>query len=243
MMENVPGLAVRGKWRLDAFLRGLRKLGYEPTVQILQVADYGVPQFRRRLVVLAGRGFKISMPAPTHSRGGKSGLPKWRTVREAIARMPKPVRFDFLRKRRLSPLSVDWHVVRAMSPVNERRLRAAKPGKRWWRSIPAALRPACHKGEYRGFGNVYGRMRWSEVSPTITAGCTTFSKGRFGHPQAHRTISIREAALLQTFPPSYVFETTRIDQACNIIGNALPCDFASVLAAQCRKALTAQKRA
>lgn len=233
MMENVPGLAARGKWRLDAFIRGLRKLGYEPTVQILQVADYGVPQFRRRLVVLAGRGFEIPMPSPTHSRDGKNGLPKWRTVRQTIARMPKPIRLDVLRKRHLSPLSVDWHVVRAMSPENERRLRAAKPGKRWWRSIPAALRPSCHKGEYRGFGNVYGRMRWNEVSPTITGGCTTLSKGRFGHPQAHRTISIREASLLQTFPGDYVFNTTHIDQVCNIIGNALPCDFATAVASQC----------
>lgn len=243
MMENVPGLAIRGKWRLDTFLRGLRKLGYEPTTEVLQVADYGVPQYRRRLVVLAGQGFKIPMPGPTHSRDGRNGLAKWRTVRQTIAGMPKPIRFDVLRQRRISPLSVDWHVVRAMSPENERRLRAAKPGKRWWRSIPASLRPICHKGEYRGFGNVYGRMRWNDVAPTITAGCATLSKGRFGHPQAHRTISIREAALLQTFPRDYIFQTVRIDQACNIIGNALPCDFASVLAKQCRTALASQQKA
>ncbi len=206
-------------------------------MQILQVADYGVPQFRRRLVILAGHGFEIPMPAPTHSREGKNGLPRWRTVRETIARMPKPVRFDALRKQHLDPVNVDWHVVRAMSPKNELRLRAAKPGKGWWRSIPTRLRPPCHKGTYRGFGNVYGRMRWNEVSPTITAGCTTLSKGRFGHPQANRTISIREAALLQTFPPDYLFDTIRVDQACNIIGNALPCDFATALASQCRKSI------
>ena len=235
MMENVPGLAARGKWRLDGFLRGLRKLGYQPTMQILQVADFGVPQFRKRLVILAGLGFEIPMPAPTHSREGKNGLLKWRTVRQTIARMPKPVRFDVLRQQRLDPVNVGWHVIRAMSPENVLRLRASKPGKRWWRSIPARLRPACHKGTYRGFGNVYGRMRWNEVSPTITGGCTTLSKGRFGHPQANRTISIREAALLQTFPQDYVFDTIRIDQCCSIIGNALPCDFASVLASQCHR--------
>jgi DNA (cytosine-5)-methyltransferase 1 len=234
MMENVPGLAIRGKWRLDKFLRGLRRLGYLPTTKVLQVADYGVPQFRRRLVVLAGLGFEIPMPEPTHSRDGKNGLPKWRTVREAISGLPRPVRFDELRRNKTPPQKVAWHVVRAISPENEARLRAAKPGKRWW-TIPSRLRPSCHKGKYRGFGNVYGRMRWGDVSPTITGGCTTLSKGRFGHPQANRTISIREAALLQTFPKGYVIATSRIDQACSIIGNALPCDFAAVLARQCHR--------
>lgn len=94
--------------------------------------------------------------------------------------------------------------------------------------------PSC---SYLGFRNVYGRMEWDEISPTITSGCTTFSKGRFGHPEEDRTISVREAALLQTFPLDYKIDTQYIDAACSIVGNALPCSFAEALARQCRESL------
>jgi DNA (cytosine-5)-methyltransferase 1 len=80
-------------------------------------------------------------------------------------------------------------------------------------------------------------MSWDDVSPTITAGCTTLSKGRFGHPEEHRTISALEAALLQTFPADYVFSCPYMEYVCGMIGNALPCDFAKALAAQCAAAL------
>lgn len=89
----------------------------------------------------------------------------------------------------------------------------------------------------KGFSNVYGRMSWDQPSVTITAGFTTFSKGRFGHPEEDRTISVREAALLQTFPPDYFFDTQFMDHVCDIIGNALPCDFAEVLARKVYKAI------
>lgn len=241
MMENVPGLETRGRYRFSRFLNGLRKLGYLPEWKTLQVADYGVPQFRRRLVVLAGRGFKISMPDPTHSFDGK-GLPAWKTVREAIGGMPKPISFGIVRRKKLPIDTTEWHVVREISDDNQARLRAARAGKSWW-SIPSHLRPDCHKGEYRGFGNVYGRMKWNEVSPTITGGCTTLSKGRFGHPQALRTISVREAALLQTFPRDFIFRTEQMDQACEMIGNALPCDFAEALSRHCLKLISKHRAA
>src|SRR5581483_8615457 len=112
------------------------------------------------------------------------------------------------------------------------------PGKPW-RSIPKRLRPQCHQDKEAGFSNVYGRMRWDTICPTITGGCTTLSKGRFGHPEQDRTISVREAALLQSFPADYVFDTPFMEYACNIVGNALPCDFAEVLACQCAEALKA----
>ena len=83
-------------------------------------------------------------------------------------------------------------------------------------------------------------MEWDKPSPTITGGCTTFSKGRFGHPEANRTISVREAALLQTFPKKYKFDTPYIDRVCNIVGNALPCKFAEILSKQCYDAILAQ---
>ena len=131
----------------------------------------------------------------------------------------------------------DWHVVRSLSALNIERLKAAIPGESWT-SIPEHLRPKCHRGGYKGFSNVYGRMEWSQPSPTITGGCTTFSKGRFGHPEGNRTISVREAALLQTFPRDYRLEVPYMEDVCNVIGNALPCDFAEELAKQCYLALS-----
>jgi len=235
MMENVPGLANRGKELLEPMLERLASLGYEPEMGVLQVADYGVPQFRKRLVLLAGKGFTISLPSPTHSRSGTSA-PKWKTVREAIGGMPTPPTLSQAKANAPFP-PVNWHVVRDLSPQNMVRLRSAKPGT-GWRNIPEELRPNCHKGDYYGFSNVYGRMTWDDVSPTITGGCTTFSKGRFGHPEEDRTISVREAACLQTFPDDYIFDTPYMDHVCNIIGNALPCLFAEILSRSCFEALS-----
>lgn len=231
MMENVPGLMRKGH-RLYQKLKGtLRDMGYELTEGVLEVADYGVPQFRRRLVLLGGLGFPIELPKPTHTNDGDDGLPQWRTVKDAIGKMDRPVTLSAA-KRQGPVEESDWHIVRDLSPANKRRIAAARPGKSW-AAIPEELRPACHQGDYKGFSNVYGRMRWNEPSPTITGGCTTFSKGRFGHPKARRTISVREAALLQTFPEDYHFDVPYMEHACNIVGNALPCDFAEAVSREC----------
>src|SRR5206468_12918252 len=117
-------------------------------------------------------------------------------------------------------------------------LRYATPGAHW-KKIPKRYRPDCHQDKKAGFSNVYGRMKWDEVSPTITAGCTTLSKGRFGHPEEDRTLSAREAALLQTFPSDYVFSSPYMEYVCEMIGNALPCHFAAVLAESCANAIHA----
>ena len=136
----------------------------------------------------------------------------------------------------------DWHVVRDLSSRNLERLRASSAGATW-QKIPERLRPACHRDGYLGFTNVYGRMKWDRPAPTITAGCTTFSKGRFGHPDADRTISVREAALLQTFPLGYRLDTPYMDHVCNMIGNALPCDFAEAVSRQCAQQLRSHSAA
>ena len=237
MMENVPGLAQRGHPLLDRFLADLQDLGYCPTVQVLQVADYGVPQYRRRLVLLAGHGFAIPMPAATHTRKGESGQPRWRTVRDALQETIKsaPLTLQEARRRRVVT-QANWHLVRTLSAQNRLRIRHAQAGRNW-STIPEELRPPCHRNGYDGFSNVYGRMTWDAVAPTITGGCTTLSKGRFGHPEEDRTISVREAALLQTFPLDYKIATPYMEYACNIIGNALPCVFAEAVARQCHKFL------
>jgi DNA (cytosine-5)-methyltransferase 1 len=235
MMENVPGLAQKGKRLFNKLLRTLRENGYIVEWDILQVADYGIPQNRRRLVLTAGHGFRIPLPEPTHSRDGSGKKKPWKTMRSAIFGLQPPVTLAEA-SRRGGPLRFNWHVIRNISEQNKRRLRKAQPGKSWTR-IPKRLRPKCHGDRAAGFGNVYGRMSWNQVAPTITGGCTTPSKGRFGHPSGARTISVREAALIQTFPPNYIFDTPFMDQACNMVGNALPCDFAEILAKACACAL------
>jgi len=239
MMENVPGLAQRGKHLFQPVLDKLSDLGYQVTVGVLQVADYGVPQFRRRLVLLAGHGFSIPMPSPTHSNG-REDMPQWKTVRDAISHFSSPISFSEAKRLGKVP-SRSWHIVRDLSQQNVARLQAAKPGDSWDK-IPEHLRPSCHRGGYKGFPNVYGRMEWDKVSPTITGGCTTLSRGRYGHPEEDRTISAREAATLQTFPSEYIFDTLYMDSVCNIIGNALPCEFARHVSTQCLNALLSNRK-
>jgi DNA (cytosine-5)-methyltransferase 1 len=86
-------------------------------------------------------------------------------------------------------------------------------------------------------------MSWDQLPVTITGGCTTLSKGRFGHPSELRTISVREAARIQTFPDDYIFDTPFMEYACEMVGNALPCDFAEMLAASVAEQLRARQRA
>ena len=231
MMENVPGLTQKGKSLYRQLRARLEALDYRLTEGILQVADYGVPQFRRRFVLLGGLGFEITLPDPTHSVSRTDDLEPWRTVRDVIEGMPEPVTLAEAKGKGAVERS-DWHIVRQLSALNIERIKAARAGKTW-KHIPEHLRPACHRDGYDGFTNVYGRMEWDRPSPTITGGCTTFSKGRFGHPSANRTISVREAALLQTFSPDYRLDTPYMDYVCNIVGNALPCDFAEAISRQC----------
>ena len=228
MLENVPGLAGRGRPLLDALIADLQEDGYLVNWSILQVADFGVPQTRRRLVLLAGKGFFIPMPDPTHSQHAREGLPTWRTLRDALTIDAAPVRID--EAMAMGGFhTANWHVIRKLGEANLARLHHAVPGKGRG-ALPKELRPECHRNSDDGFVNTYGRMAWDQPSSTITAGCLSPSKGRFGHPEELRTISLREAALLQTFPPSYKFVGNKIDGACSVVGNALPCLFAEAIA-------------
>ena len=228
MMENVPGLAGKGKLRLSHFVEKLESLGYIVNVEVLQVADFGTPQCRRRLVLLAGKGFEILIPKATHDRLGRDGKKRWREARDILKMRKATKTFErglIPRGRKLS----DWHVVRKLSPENQERLKWIKPGGDW-NDIPESLRVPCHRNGYQGFSNVYGRMAWHQTPPTMTAGCTTLSKGRFAHPVENRTISVLEAAKIQEFPTDYRLDTSQMDTACSIIGNALPCGFAKKMA-------------
>lgn len=235
MMENVPGLAKKGNQYFDEFLALLVSQGYIVNWKVLQVADYGVPQSRKRLVLLAGKGTEILIPEPTHTNRNQVGKLDWVTVRDAINGMPEP--FSFKDAKSTGNLkSFNWNINRDLNEINLLRLKHIPPGgNRFF--IPNELRPPCHQGEGKGFPNVYGRISWDKPSPTITGGCTTMSKGRFGHPEKMRTLSVREAATLQTFPPDYEFATDKIDEACKIIGNALPVVFAKAMGLACVNSL------
>jgi DNA (cytosine-5)-methyltransferase 1 len=239
MMENVPGLEKKGGHLFTPVINEFKELGYIIDFKVLEVADYGIPQRRKRLVVLGMLGSSIKIPQPTHSMSGENGKKQWKTVKDAIGHMPHPI--DLKTVKTLGrPTEYNWHVTRNLAPINVLRLKSLKAGASRT-AIPQELRPVCHKSDI-GFSNVYGRMAWDKPSPTITGGCTTLSKGRFGHPAEIRTISVREAALLQTFPKNYKFSTEFIDKACNIIGNALPPQFAKVMSKACMDAIHREKK-
>jgi len=242
MMENVPGLAGRGQFIFDKFLNVLRRLGYQYDWRIEQMADFGLPQSRRRLVLLAGHGFKVAFPNPSHARSPKCGsdLAPWTTVRDAIHHMGAPVTLSTALGNG-GPQAHNWHVVPDLQPQTKDRLKAAEPGQTWLR-VDESVRPRCHQNGYDGFTNVYGRMAWDQASPTITGGCTTPCMGRFGHPDKRRyTISVREAALLQGFPENYRLVTDQMGAVCDLVGNAVPPRYAELAGKKVLEALNAHR--
>lgn len=202
MMENVPGLEDYTLFK--KVFRRFKKLGYNPVYSVVDVASYGVPQRRKRLVLLGSLLGEVLIP---------EGNGKIRTVRDCIYGMESPmVTKDNVHKRYPN------HSERIMERI---RLTPHDGGSRT--DIPAEFTLECHKQEGVGFNDVYGRLRWDDVSSTITGGCLNPSKGRFLHPEEDRCITAREAALLQTFSRDYVFpDNIPITSLSLMIGNALP---------------------
>ncbi|MEG4499390.1 DNA cytosine methyltransferase [Microcoleus sp. F10-C6] len=218
-MENV--LQLKHHSVFYEFINQLKKLNYCFESYEVNCLDYGVPQSRKRLVLLASKFGKINLIPATHQ-------PElYKTVRETI--------------EHLEPLSAgqastrDWlHRCSKLSELNQRRIRASKPGGTW-RDWPKNLIAECHlKTSGKTYPAVYGRMEWDKPSPTITTQCFGFGNGRFGHPEQDRAISLREAALLQTFPPAYQFvaydKPVAIDIVGRLIGNAVPVKLGQVIA-------------
>jgi DNA (cytosine-5)-methyltransferase 1 len=231
MMENVPGLLTRGKRYFRELENALGEAGYKVTHRVVELADYGVPQFRRRLVVLAARSKRIVIPQPTHGMPAKETKPRrkpWRTVQDAIGSLPPPpLRSDVLDRK--ARRRYRWHYARDVAAVVRRRLKHSIQNGRGRAALPPKLRLACHERRPDGYFDVYGAMEWDAPSPTITSGCTNASKGRFGHPDAPRPLTATEAALLQTFPRSYKFSGSGLESVAKQIGNALPRRFAKIV--------------
>ena len=221
-MENVPRLAnFHDGALLRSFLRNLEDAGYAVWSRVVDCAAYGVPQTRQRLVVLASRVGPIELVPPTHAPSS------YRTVRDAIADLPPIAAGE-------SAADDPLHRASRLSAVNLARIQAAKPGQTW-RNWDPRLVAKCHrKRSGRWYQSVYGRMSWDAPAPTITTQCNGFGNGRFGHPQQDRAISLREAALLQTFPSDYQFfapdERWFLSSAARCIGNAVPVALARAVA-------------
>lgn len=222
-MENVSQIAsFRQKPVLIDFVSKLENLGYHVSYETVFCPDYGIPQTRKRLVLLASRFGEIKLISPTHRKED------YMTVADALKNLP-PIEAGETHKH--DPL----HRSRSLNEINMKRIRATPYGG-GWEDWPIELKLECHKkASGRSFASVYGRMTWEKPSPTMTTLCTGLGNGRFGHPVQNRAISIREAAILQTFPNNYKFfekeSEISISKASRYIGNAVPPKLGEITAA------------
>lgn len=205
MLENVPGLVDYSLFK--RIIKKIKKLGYEIDYKIVNIAEYGVPQRRKRLVLVGSKLGKIEI-AP--------GIGTTFTVRDALEK-PKQIDIKNDKLHQIYPR----HTERVQKLIS---LIPKNGGSR--KDLPDEFKLKCHQRDNVGFNDIYGRLSWDAVSSTITGGCLNPSKGRFLHPEKDRCITAREAALLQTFPVDYKFPTDmpRAELAL-LIGNALPPEF------------------
>ncbi|WP_172200059.1 DNA cytosine methyltransferase [Saccharibacillus qingshengii] len=208
MMENVPSII---NYDLFGVVKDrLVELGYRLDYKIINVEDYGVPQRRKRFVMLGSRIGEIKVVDGTGEK---------RTVRDAIGDI-ESIENTADHVHRIYPR----HKAKIQEMIE--RIPVDGGGRK---DLPAEYTLECHKKEGIGFSDVYGRLKWDAVSSTITGGCLNPSKGRFLHPEEHRCITAREAALLQTFPIDYIFPASiPKTNIALMIGNALPPKFSQV---------------
>jgi DNA (cytosine-5)-methyltransferase 1 len=225
-MENVPQLRnFNGGKVLNDFIKKLKKNGYEVSCDVYNAQDYGVPQRRKRLILLASKHSKIELIPPTHKDN-------YITVRQAIGHLPKiedgkHSENDFL------------HYARKLKDISKKRVQATLEGG-GWQDWDDSLLLECHKKEGgQMYRSVYGRMLWNDVAPTMTTYCIGLNNGRFGHPEQDRAISLREAAILQSFPENYdlidpdaMFNTQVLARQ---IGNAVPVGLGQAIAKSIKK--------
>jgi len=228
-MENVPQLRNfnRGKVFTD-FVERLEKNGYKVSFDIYDAQDYGVPQRRKRLILLASKHSKFELIPPTHNKENSV------TVRQAIAHLPEikdgeHCEDDFL------------HCARKLTDISKKRIKATPEGG-GWQDWDKNLLLECHKKDGgQMYRSVYGRMSWKDVAPTMTTYCIGLNNGRFGHPQQDRAISLREAALFQSFPEDYDLidseATFNMQIIARQIGNAVPVGLGQAIAKSIKKHL------
>ncbi|MGC8560969.1 MAG: DNA cytosine methyltransferase [Phycisphaerae bacterium] len=219
ILENVPPLLRSAEF--SEMCKIARSLGYEISARVLNAADYGVPQTRKRAIVIGSRIGIPTFPEPTHCDPAKRNLlsrhlAPWRTVRDAIAHLP------------LEPTGINWHIGRNPTPLSIERYRSIPPGGNRW-NLPEPLMPDCWRRKLKGGTDLFGRLWWDRPSVTIRTEFYKPEKGRYLHPVAHRPITHLEAALLQSFPEDYAWCGSKISVGIQI-GNAVPPTLASAIA-------------
>jgi len=215
-MENVPQLLDHEVF--ERFLKSLR--GYKKWWGVVECSSLGVPQTRKRLVLLASRLGDHDLRLHSEDIAKVS-------VRETIGAL-RPIAAGECDP--IDPL----HIAPSLSPMNLARIKASRPGGTW-RDWPEQLQAECHrKASGATYPSVYGRMEWDRPAPTMTTQCFGYGNGRFGHPEQHRAISLREAAMLQTFPADYAFVPqggeVKFNRMGRLIGNAVPVRLGEVIA-------------
>jgi len=217
-MENVPGLAKQEVF--FKFLKQLQNNGYEVFYEVINSADYGLPQNRKRLVLLASRLGSIRLLTPIELNV------KLKTVKDAIGKLPPLKDGEFYEK---DPL----HQSAELTDINKKRIRASKEGGTW-QDWSEDLIAECHKKDTgKSYKSVYARMSWDKPAPTMTTQFYGFGNGRFGHPEQDRAISLREGAIFQGFPKTYKFvpkgEPIIKTKIARMIGNAVPVKLGEVI--------------
>ena len=252
LMENVPGIKDEyNKKILDDFL-GRLKQKYVVVEDILNAANYGVPQLRKRFVLHAVRkdihqeliqcGVEFALPKATHAKVPKEGLLPWRTVKDAIGDLP-PIKAGECYS---GEKHIHNHKCASLRDDTIRRMQMIRKNGGSRSGLPPEMVLGCHKKEvekgrvFAGHGDVFGIMGPEKPSPTMTGGCLFYSKGRYGHYEQDRAISIREAARLQTFPDDFIFSDSLTDSALQI-GNAVPIDLVKASGCALKKAMYAIK--
>ena len=212
LVENVPGLErFKMVTPFNDFTDRLGQLGYHAAWKVIDSRNFGVPQRRRRLVLIASRLGPISFPNATHGPG--TDHPSYSTVREWIGHLP-PIAAGEIHPH------IPNHHSASLKPINLQRIQSTPTGS-GRESWPEELIIECHKDGYKGHMDVYGRMSWDAPAQGLTTRCTSLSNGRFGHPDQDRAISVLEAALLQTFPSDFKF-IGGMQSRSRQIGNAVP---------------------
>ena len=229
--ENVPPIIKENIF--TEFCDKLDSLGYyfDPEL-IVHSPDYGIPQKRHRLVLIASIWEKVELIPKTHSCSPDDGLLPFQTVKDAIGDLPKVADGEILEQ---DPL----HRSRKLTDINKQRIINSKPGGTW-KDWDEKLRLECHKKTSgKSFTSVYGRMTWDDLAPTITTQFMNLGSGRYGHPEQDRALSLREGALLQTFPKDYKFvdpdSPIIVSRMGAYIGNAVPVKLAKVIGESIQK--------
>lgn len=229
-MENVSQLINFKKAPVfDDFIGTLKEEGYNIHFEIVSCPEYGVPQNRRRLVLLASKLGEIKLIPKTHNKKN------FVTVRDAIGHLPPIEDGEFYIGDRL-------HFARKLTPINKLRIQSTPYGGSW-KDWPENLILKCHKKKSgKSYSSVYGRMVWEKPSPTMTTHCLGYGNGRFGHPIQDRGISLKEASILQSFPENYIFfdEGTEFSTVtlARQIGNAVPVRLGEVIARSIKEHLS-----